>query len=165
MSLYKLTIDMLELDHLLNSGEFTEDELKDTIEMISGEWDKKAEAVITVIKNYRAEIENIKREEMSLAKRRKSKENAVERLEAYLTDAMERLGKERYESARHQVSFSRSERLHITDYDALLEWAKANAPDIVHEGKATIYKDDLKALGDAVSMYVEVETRNNIQIR
>lgn len=165
MSLYKLTIDMLELDHLLNSGEFTEDELRDTIEMISGEWDKKAEAVITVIKNYRAEIENIKREEISLAKRRKSKENAVERLEAYLTDAMERLGKERYESARHQVSFSRSERLHITDYDALLEWAKANAPDIVHEGKATIYKDDLKALGDAVSMYVEVETRNNIQIR
>ena len=165
MSLYTLTGDLVALLNMLQQDEYTEEDLKDTIEMVSEEWGERAEAVLAVIKNLTAEAEDIRVEEQALAKRRKKKEKAVERLTEYLSASMQALDMPRYESARHCVSFRTSHRIRITDEAALLEWARENAPEIIKRGEDSISKDEVKALARTTNVpYMATDTIKNIQI-
>jgi hypothetical protein len=151
---------------MLEAGEVSEEDLRDTIEAVTLEWDAKVDDIISVIKNIEAEAENIRAEEKRLAERRRKKERAAERIRAYLADAMQRLGRTRYDSARHEVSFRRSSRIRITDEEALIEWAKNNAPSIFREQRPEISKDKLRTVMDAVNVpYTVLESVDNIQIK
>lgn len=165
MTLYGLTIDMIELINMLNRGEFTEEELKDTIEGIGECWNDKAEAVLGLIKDFRADAEAIRAEEKKLADRRKKKERDADRLERYLAEAMQALEMKRYESARHQVSFRTSHPARITDEAALLEWARENAPEVIKRGEDSISLEAVKTLAKTVNVpYVAIDDVQNIQI-
>lgn len=164
MTLYEVTCEMMELKYLL-SHEFTEDDLRDTIEAIGKEWDDKAEAIIGVIKDLRAEVEAIRAEEKRLAERRKKKERNAERLERYLTEAMQALDMKKYESARHQVRFITSHPARITDEAALIEWARDNAPEVIKHGEDSISLEAVKTLAKTVNVpYVAIDDVQNIQI-
>ena len=165
MSLYQNTMDMLELHNLLNSGEVSEEDLSDTIESIGAAWEERAEAVLCVIKNMRAEAAGIKAEEDRLAARRRAKERSADRLEDYLSRAMQALHMPKYESVRHKVSFITSHRIRVTDEAALLEWARENAPEVIKHGEDTISKDAIKTLVRTVNVpYVANDEHQNIQI-
>lgn len=165
MSLYTITQDMDRLLAMLESGEYTEEEMKDTIEAVTLEWDAKADDIISAIKNNEAEAEAIRAEEIRLANRRKRKERTAEWLRGYLSEAMEHLGRREYESTRHRVSFRRSSRICITDQHALVEWAKTNATDILRYKEPDISKEALGTLMEAVEVpYCFIERNDNIQI-
>ncbi len=166
MSLYTITEEMQALSAMLEAGEVSEEDLKDTIEAVTLEWDAKVDDIISVIKNMEAEAEDIRDEEKNLALRRRKKERAAARLRTYLSDAMLRLRRTRYDSARHEVSFRRSSRVRITDEAALIEWAKINAPTIFKEQAPEISKDKLRTVMDAVNVpYTVLESVDNIQIK
>lgn len=166
MSLYTITEEMQALSEMLEAGEMSEEELQDTIEAVTLEWDAKVDDIISVIKNMEAEAEDIRDEEKKLAERRRKKERAAERIRAYLTNSMLRLGRTWYDSPRHEVSFRRSSRIRITDEGALIEWAKINAPSIFKEQAPEISKDKLKVVLDAINVpHVVVESVDNIQIK
>lgn len=67
--------------------------------------EQKLENVACWIKNLKAEAEVLKKEETSLADRRKVKENKALRLSQYLSDA---LGGENFETAKCAVSFRKN---------------------------------------------------------
>ena len=167
MSLYEITGDYIRLIDAIEAGEIPEEAIADTLEAVNGAWDERADAVLSAVKNYRAECEAIRNEEKALAERRKRKEKVIERLEGYFTDSLYRVGRTNYESARHNVRFTTSSAVVVKDIDALIKYAKKNAPDaIVKKVEVSANKDVLKKLlkaGDVPG--VELEIRSNFQIK
>jgi hypothetical protein len=165
MSLYTITEEMQALSAMLEAGDVAEEDLRDTIEAVTLEWDAKVDDIISAIKNNEAEAEAIRAEEIRLANRRKRKERTAEWLRGYLSEAMAHLDRREYESARHRVSFRRSSRIRITDQHALVEWAKTNATAILRYKEPDISKEALGTLMEAVDVpYCFIERNDNIQI-
>ena len=87
-TLREITGEMMQLMIMLED-EPDSDVLKDTLEGLSGELDTKAENYVYVIKEYEGQIENIKKEIERLSARKKTAENAIERLKNALLYAMQ----------------------------------------------------------------------------
>lgn len=167
MSLYQMTTDFRRLLEAIESGEIPEEAISDTLEAVNGAWEERAEAVLAAIKGLKAEAKAIKDEEAVLAERRKKKTQTVERLSEYLASSMRAVGKDRYESARHVVSFRRSSAVRITDVDAFISYATLNHPEAVRI-KETLEpdKEAIKELIKTVNLpYVAIDVNENIQIK
>ena len=168
MSLYTMTAEMLKLISEIEAGEIPEDAISDTREVVEAEWNDRAEAVIACIKNLRVEAEGIRAEVKNLQTRLKGKENALNRLSDYLARSMTAIGKIRYESARHQISFRTSERAEVNNDDipALLEWARDNMPEAISPGEDRLKIEVLKEASKTVDIpYLSLKTYKNIQIK
>ena len=107
--LFEISNDFAELfDRLEAFDEIEEDDMReaaqqawyDTLTMIEGEFEMKAENVAQYIKSLRVEAEALKAEEKKLAARRKAKENRVKSLLEYLMACMRQIKRERIETAR-----------------------------------------------------------------
>ena len=128
------------------------------------ERDAKIEGVACWIKNLTANALNIREEEKKLADRRKALENKVERLKAYLTDA---LGGNKFETAKCSLSFRSSASVAVDDEDALMEWLTKNYRDDCIKYSASV---DKKAVGEILRNGVRVsgahiEFKDNLQIK
>lgn len=165
MTLYEIDQAIYEL---LNRG-FTVDE--ETGEIIDGaeeleqlhmERSQKLESVALYIKNIEAQIKSIKAEEEVLAKRRKKKEDKVERLKKYLTDSIIGNGETSFESAKVSVSFRKSEGVEFTNKDALDEKYWRTKTTTKREPDKTLIKETIKS-GVAVAGAI-LEVRQNINI-
>ena len=88
MKLFEIANDYQSLIELIESGVYTESELADTLEGVKGMFEEKADNTACVIKNITAEIFALRAEERKLAERRRIKENQVERLREYLSNAL-----------------------------------------------------------------------------
>lgn len=167
MSLYEVTTTYRRLIKAIENEEIPAEAIADTLEAVNGEWGERADAVLSSIKNYRAECEAIRAEEKALADRRKRKERTIERLEAYLTDSIKQVGRTGYESARHCVRFTTSAAVVVTDMAALIRYAEENEVDAVRvKSEVVADKDVIKRLlkaGDVPG--AELEIRTNIQIK
>lgn len=167
MSLYEVTLNYARLIEAIEMGEIPEEAIADTLEALNGEWEERADAVLSAIKNYRAECEAIRAEEKALAERRKRKERTIERLEAYLTDSIKQVGRNGYESARHCVRFTTSAAVVVTDMAALIRYAEEHEVDAIRvKSEVVADKDVIKKLlkaGDVPG--AELEIRTNIQIK
>ena len=167
MSLYEVTLNYARLIEAIEMGEIPEEAIADTLEALNGEWEERADAVLSAIKNYRAECEAIRAEEKALADRRKRKERTIERLEAYLTDSIKQVGRTGYESARHCVRFTTSAAVVVTDMAALIRYAEEHEVGAVRvKSEVVADKDVIKQLlkaGDVPG--AELEIRTNIQIK
>lgn len=167
MSLYSITTEYQRLITAIEDGEIPEEAIADTIEGLSAEWNERAEAVTSAIKNLMAEADMIKAEESALKARRQAKENTAQRLVEYLSRSMQAIGCENYESARHSVSFKKSTAICITDENAFLTYALTEYPSAVRhketfEPDKTVIKELLKTVN---LPHVAVEERLNIQIK
>ena len=165
MTLYEIDQAIYEL---LNRG-FTVDE--ETGEIIDGaeeleqlhmERSQKLESVALYIKNIEAQANSIKAEEEVLAKRRKKKEDKVERLKKYLTDSIIGNGETSFESAKVSVSFRKSEGVEFTNKDALDEKYWRTKTTTKREPDKTLIKEAIKS-GVAVTGAI-LEVRQNINI-
>ena len=126
--------------------------------------DAKIEGVALWIKNLTANALNIREEEKKLADRRKALENKVERLKAYLTDA---LGGNKFETAKCSLSFRSSASVAVDDEDALMDWLTKNYRDDCIKYSASV---DKKAVGEILRNGVKVsgahiEFKDNLQIK
>lgn len=167
MSLYSITTEWQRLITAIEDGEIPEEAIHDTIEGLQGEWEERAEAVTSAIKNLMSEAEMIKAEEDALKARRNAKENTAQRLSEYLSASMQAVGCANYESPRHSVSFKKSNAVVITDENAFIEYAFVECPKALRR-KESIEPDKTvikKMLETAEIPYVRLEERLNIQIK
>ncbi|MGN0648469.1 MAG: siphovirus Gp157 family protein [Oscillospiraceae bacterium] len=92
----------------------------DTLEGVEGEFEMKAENVAQYIKTLKAEAEDIRAEEQSLAARRRAKEKCAKSLTDYLLMCMNRIHREKIETAKCKLSIRKNaESVQCADEDGL----------------------------------------------
>lgn len=127
--LFEISNDFAALFDRLEAFDEIEDEAQraiaqeawyDTLTGIEEEFEDKAENVAQFIKSLKAEAEDIREEEKSLAARRKSKEKRAESLTRYLLGCMKQMRREKIETARCKLSVKKNpESVQVADEDGL----------------------------------------------
>lgn len=121
-------------------------EVKDfeAFEALQMERKAKLEGVACWVKNLAAEAAAIRTEEKALAERRCVLERKQERLEQFLTLALDG---ERFQTARCDVRFRKTQRVEITDMGAAVDWLVEHGHDgLVQYAAPSVSKTDLKEL-------------------
>lgn len=114
----------------------------EAFEALQLERDAKIEGAACWVKNLAAEIEDFKTEEANLAKRRKVLERRKERLEKFLSWALDGQG---FSSTRCEIKFRKSQRVEITSMAEAVNWLLSNGYDgIIQYAAPTVSKTDLK---------------------
>ncbi len=145
MRLYEISETYRAFIAGVEAGDIPEEAIADTLEALEGAFEEKAEAIGCIIKEQRAESEAIKREEEALSARRKAKENHADSMENYLYRQMKCLGKDKFETARVRVKFTKGEKVEIADELAFVGWAKQEADDLLTFKEPTVNKTAIKA--------------------
>lgn len=97
-SLYELTGQLLELEEMIDTGEYDDDVLLDTWESIDAVFEDKADGYAKVIANMSATADAIRAEEKRLADRRRTIENGIKRLKENLQHAMIEADKRKFKT-------------------------------------------------------------------
>lgn len=111
MKLYEINA---QLEELLNQVDPETGELicdMDALEALSVERDEKLEGLALYCKNLTAKAEAIRNEEKTLAERRRSLENKVERAKGFLA---EQLAGQKFSTPKVAVSYRKSEQVEIS---------------------------------------------------
>lgn len=170
IKLYELSEQYNDFVRAIDSGiEFDADTMSDTLEAIQASFDDKAESIALIYKSLTMEAEAIKTEAKALAERAASKERTAERLKQYLSSNLQSIGQTKLETSKCKLSFRKSEKVTITDEDALYMACKVSGIDGLAQKVETV-KFDKKALKDAIKSGVElngayIQTENNLQIK
>lgn len=165
MKLYEIENDYLSLLEAIENGEVPEEGIADTLEAVKGEIEAKADNIACLLKTLNAEIVAINAEELKLRERRRVKEAAHDRLKAYLSDSLQRLGIDKIETARNAISFRKSEAVEIPD--GFVDWAVKNRDDLVTYGKPKANLTEIKKIlkDGGVIEGAQLVVRQNIQIK
>lgn len=123
------------------TGEILDGEAFDQLQM---EREAKLENVACWIKNLVAEGAALRAEEVNLAERRKAVERKVERLKAYLAEA---LCGEKFQTTKCAVTFRKTSKVEVTDVRSVAEWCEDNGyGDLVAYAAPSVSKTDLSKL-------------------
>ena len=159
MTLYELMTGYKDFLLAVENGDIPEDAIADTLEAIEASIDDKIDNTACVIKVLEAEEAAIKAEEERLAKRRKAKEKARERVKAYLSEMILTMGRTEFESPRNKLSFRKSEET-VCDKNVLdAKWMR----------KKETYEPDKVAIKNAILNGekipgAEIVVKQNLQI-
>ena len=167
MKLYELTNDYQQLLAMLDEeNDFPPEAIADTLESISAEIEDKADNIACMLKSIDADITAIKAEETRLAERRKAKQNAYDRIKAYLSDELQKAGISKLETARSKITFRKSASVKIDD-DIFFDWAEANGKDLLTYAQPKANLTAIKkAIGDGeVIPGAQIDEKQNIQIK
>ena len=154
-ALYELSDQYNELQTMLESGEYTEEELRDTIEMIGVEFDEKAINIVKIIRKQNDQLNSAKAEIKRVQNVKKYYENNVERLKKYLLDQMQAANKLRIQNALDKVSVVNApEKIDENSPEwgekgrNFVEWARThNRDDLLNYAEP---EPDKKAIKDAL---------------
>lgn len=97
-NIYELTSDFLKVQELIQSGEYEEETLLNTLECLDYEIEVKADAYAKIMQNMKSDITGFKAEEERLSKRRKAVENGIKKLNENLFNAMKLTKKEKFKT-------------------------------------------------------------------
>lgn len=119
----------------------------DTLSGIEEEFDVKAENVAAYIKGLKAEADALKAEETALNRRRKAKENQIERLKAYLLENMKLINRQKIDTPKAKLSIrNNAESVQFDDEnDFITRCELAGADDFLRYKKPEIDKTEVKA--------------------
>lgn len=167
MKLYEIAADYENLILAIENGDIPEEAIADTLESITALLEDKADNIACLIKNLASDVVAIKAEEKNLEDRRKAKERQIDRLKAYLSEALLKSGYSKLETPRNKISFRRSESVVVDDEDGFIAWAESNDDSLLTYKDPTINRTEVKkALENGVKVEcVHIETRQNIQIK
>ena len=98
MTLYEITQDYLQIQHMMEDPELDPKTLADTMEGIEGELEVKADGYAKVIRNMESDISAIKAELTRLSDRKKTIEKNIQTLKLALQKAMEITGKTKFKT-------------------------------------------------------------------
>ena len=118
MKLYELTNELSEFAQAVENGEIPEEAITDTLDSIQGEIESKAESVALLIKNWNADLTELKAERDNFNERIKAKQGEIDRLSAYLDCQLKTAGIDKIETARAQIKFTKSKAVEIADDEA-----------------------------------------------
>ena len=71
-NIYELTSDFLKVQELIQSGEYEEETLLNTLECLDYEIEVKADAYAKIMQNMKSDITGLKAEEEEIIKKKKS---------------------------------------------------------------------------------------------
>ena len=145
MMLYEISEQYRAFQTAVEAGEIPEEAMADTLEALDGAFDEKAEAVGCMVKEMRAEAAAIKAEYERLEERMKSKVSRADWLEDYLYSQLKALGREKFETSRVRVKFTKGERVVIGDEAEFLAWACENDDSLITVKPPVINKTAIKA--------------------
>ena len=103
-NIYEIKASFMTLWSLIESDEYDEDMLTDAFANATDDLKEKLENCCKYIANEKAVIEGLKEEEERLKTKRKSLENAIERLKALMLDAMTTAGEKKLPCGTFTVS-------------------------------------------------------------
>lgn len=151
LSLYKITDEQRNLNAMLEEtgGELTP-ELEEALAINEGNFVAKAENYGYAILHYKSIVAAVKAEKERLDAIKKTAENAIERMEERLVEAMQTFDRPKIEAATFKLSLRRSERVVVDD--------ETRVPADCIKVKTEISKTDLKAhikAGDDCGAHIE----------
>lgn len=116
MSLYTLTNDLQQIEAMLLNEEcdVSSECLLDTLEAVEGEYTDKVNAYCKLIKNLKAEAEEIGEEVKRLQEKKRSREKSIERLKDALAISMQLVGKEKIKTPLFSLYGLKQDKLCIT---------------------------------------------------
>ena len=164
MNIFDLSEQYVKFAAVAEDMELPPEAVADTFEALDGEFDDKADNLACIIKELTAAAKDIKEQEDALKARRRAKENAAERIKSLLSMSMQRIGRERIDTARNLITFRKSTGLRIEDADDFVQRHRdlCKVETVVTIPKKEI-TDRLKA-GEEISG-ATLETRQNLQIK
>ena len=113
----------------------------DTLDGIEGEFDIKAENIACFIKQLEGDLELLKKQKAAFERRRKAKENQLERIKTYLLDCMNKTKRTKIDMPKAKISVrNNAESAQFVSEKGFITWAKINAPHLLNYGEPTIYK-------------------------
>nr|DAD74967.1 MAG TPA: resistance protein [Siphoviridae sp. ctA995] len=140
----------------------------DTLEGIEGEFDEKAESIAVYIKQLKAEANILKFEKSAIAKRQSQKEREVEKLAAYLLNAMKAIGRSKVDMPHTVVSIRNNAPSLIVDNEAeFVSWAQENNDSLLEYIMPKVKKNDVKKLcknGEAIP-FVHMESKQSLSVK
>lgn len=140
----------------------------DTLEGIEGEFDEKAESIAVYIKQLKAEANILKFEKSAIAKRQSQKEREVEKLAAYLLNAMKAIGRSKVDMPHAVVSIRNNAPSLIVDNEAeFVSWAQENNDSLLEYIMPKVKKNDVKKLcknGEAIP-FVHMESKQSLSVK
>ena len=160
-NLYELTNNFMKLQQLIEDGEFTAEDIADTIEMIEEDIETKAENYSLVMANLQTLIDGCDREATRLLDRKKSIQNGIDGLKLNLANSMQVTGKTKFKTEHFNFSFRKSESVEITDQNLIpADYIKIKTTETADK---TALKKAIKA---GVKIYgVQINERQNLQIK
>jgi len=164
MTLYEISNTYTEFMNAIESGDIPEEAIADTLEIIQGDFNEKADNIACIIKNLSAEVTAIKTERDALNERIKSKQHREESLKAYLSYAMESMKISKVETARNAISFRKSTSCFIPDEE---DFKQRHTDLCKKELVVTIPRADIAKMlknGQEISG-AELRTKQNLQIK
>lgn len=157
-TLYELNDMYRNIQFLIESGEYTEEELKFAIDSVNGEISEKLEGYAMVVKNLESDIAGLKAEEKRLADRRKSLEEGVKRMKEAMQDTLLLTGEKRIKTQKFTISLRKSSSVEIENEDLI--------PEEFVKVTKTISKSELaKRLKEAEVPGVKLVEKESLQIR
>lgn len=141
MTLYEINSQIIDFMNNIEIDEETGEILTDMsmLDQLQVAHDEKIENIALFIKNTEADCDAIKKEEAALAKRRKTKENLINRLKSALSDDLQG---SKFETPRCKISFRKSTSTEV-DEEEFLKYHK----DLCTKVESYKYsKTDLKKL-------------------
>lgn len=118
-TLYELNDMYRNIQFLIESGEYTEEELKFALDSVNGEISEKLEGYAMVVKNLESDIAGLKAEEKRLADRRKSLEEGVKRMKEAMQDTLLLTGEKRVKTSKFTISLRKSTSVEVENEDLI----------------------------------------------
>lgn len=141
----------------------------DTLDGIEEAFDDKAVNIAVIVKSLRSEAEQLKAEKLRLAKRQLQKEKAAERLEQYLLNSMQAIGREKIDKPQAVIRVKKNPESTVVDNEgSFIEWAETNGytdllkykdPDIKIKEVKDLLKRNVKL------PFVHLERKTKIDIK
>lgn len=160
-NIYELTNDFIQVQEMIESGEYDFETLQNTLDCINYEIERKADGYARVIKNITAEIEGIKAEENRLSEKRKALENSVTQLKKSLETAMIQTDKRKFKTDLFSFNIQKNPpSVNITDDKKIPDEYKIPQPDKI-DNKAII-----QALKEGAEFdWAELKQTESLRIR
>lgn len=141
----------------------------DTLDGIEKAFEDKAVNIAVIVKSLRSEAEQLKAEKLRLAKRQSQKEKAAERLEQYLLNSMQAIGREKIDKPQAVIRVKKNPESTVVDNEgSFIEWAETNGytdllkykdPDIKIKEVKDLLKRNVKL------PFVHLERKTKIDIK
>lgn len=148
MKLYEIVEAYQNLSELEES-----EDIKKALDVISDEFDVKAENIVKVIRNMEADEKALRDEEIRLADKRKSIGNKKENLKEYLFSSMRAIGKPKMKAGIFNINIQKNpQSIKIIDENII--------PD---KYKITSYKLDKKQLKEDIKEGLDIEGAELVQ--
>ena len=155
--------DVVELKEAMLTAWF------DTLDGIEEEFEIKAVNIAVIVKNIKAEAEQLKAEKLRLAKRQAQKERAAERLEQYLLNSMQAIGREKIDKPQAVIRLKKNPESTVVDNEkSFIEWAETNGyNDLLKYKDPEVKKKEVKDLlkRNVELPFVHLERKTKIDIK